>query len=100
MRKYDIHTTYHLPAAISGETLREAVNSNLDVLAWESKGNGHGIRDLSLESLEYSPGIFGGKGGVVAKIRAYDMADDRWTIIEAWIHAGAADLAEEDNNGQ
>lgn len=93
--------TVHSPAgasdySISGATLIEAIHANFGRIAKEAQlGNAAGYRVLKA-SVEYRPGILGGKGGCALSITAKGLypapGAEAVKTTEVWIHSEPSDM--------
>ena len=77
---------------ICGETLLDAISTDLHDLLYYSNTSPNSHDQIKLQSVYYSPSILGGKGGVVAEIACRDMVEDKTVLINAWIYASEKDL--------
>lgn len=72
---------------ISGPTLRAAIEAYKSELAQASSSEDHGKKDVTVQAVYFSSGIFAGKGGVVAEIAYVDMVTGAPVLGKVWIHA-------------
>ena len=80
---------------IAGPTLKEAVEAYKRELAWSCRttnSGGGNMENFCVQKVYFSPGILGGKGGIVAEIAYWDMKNKRWGLMHAWIYASEKDL--------
>ena len=77
---------------ISGNTLQEAIQENIDRILSCNRPNDCPYRLVGYR-LEYAPGIFGGSGGVKVIMDCYERSHhERPVVAEAWNKATKEDL--------
>lgn len=99
---YTVHRSGACDIGIEGTDIKEAVENNFSVLAKEMNiGNAAGY-SLDKVTIEYKPGILGGKGGIELAVTAhgddslvnYDPYNDEPKVSTIWIYAKKEDLPE------
>lgn len=89
MKSYVVHVSrgYHRPYTIVGETVPEAVQSQIKALSSACSANEHYQKDVELVSCEYNKRILGGQGGWEAKFVYIDLVTNAPAMSSAWIYA-------------
>lgn len=104
MRTWEIpinRDPYHKTYKITGETLKQAVEENLEKMAYKAKTDDYNILEILDYKICWSDGIFGGTGGVKVKISARvsntqakgsPKYEEYHNIIEVWVYANKEDV--------